>query len=159
MPPPSETKRNIWNRLFWVCLAAFVLYNLYGYGRHWEFGRYFMPRSLVAADGLHYLDGMPINSINRGFIAADIEEEVALVCLAILFAVYAVLAALIFRPVLPYLFPSRRRQILMKRAIILDMIREAEALGRRQDIDELICYYDRLGGPRYAPLFPERSDA
>jgi hypothetical protein len=53
------------------------------YGTRWEVGRYYLPRSLVAAGGQVYRDGADIDPINQAIIRADREEETILAILSI----------------------------------------------------------------------------
>lgn len=82
-----------------LALMLFAVVHFVGqHGRQWEFGRYGMPRTLLAADGRHLLDGSPALPYEVWLIRNGIEEEVMLgavtfivVCLG--FTVRAVRAA------------------------------------------------------------------
>ena len=60
--------------LFVYCCASFVG----DFGTRWECGRYYMPRTLVAADGHSYPDGKPIPAATLILARSGIEEDVML---------------------------------------------------------------------------------
>jgi hypothetical protein len=73
--------------LGWVIFLAVIANNLRGYGQQWEFGRYGMPSTLVAADGEHHLDGTPVPGVVLAIKNSGREEEAELAALAFVAAV------------------------------------------------------------------------
>ncbi len=64
--------------LGWAIFLYGAIHFVSSKGSQWEFGRYYMPRTLVAADGCCYPDGEPIPLPILALVRADIEEEVTL---------------------------------------------------------------------------------
>ena len=52
-------------------------------GTRWTAGRYGLPRSVLAPDGMHYQDGRLVDPYTQALVERDIEEEVLLAVLAI----------------------------------------------------------------------------
>jgi hypothetical protein len=59
--------------IFTVALSTFIG----GFGRRWEFGTLGAPRELIAADGLHYTDGTPVDDVSRGMNKGGFSTEKA----------------------------------------------------------------------------------
>ena len=118
----------IW--LGWLLLAFVVVSFLAKYKSHWEFGRYGMPRSLVAADGEHYLDGDDIDPISLGIARTGREEE------GYLMAFCLILAGLCWA-----WYMSAKLHRLKKEAFDMDeireLIREKSAQGHWDDVKKL----------------------
>lgn len=76
------------NRFFPSIAVLFFLYvavnGTLQYGTRWEFGRFGMPRTLIAEDGMHHLDGSPINPITLQLARSGYEEAYCLVMTGIL---------------------------------------------------------------------------
>jgi hypothetical protein len=75
--------------LCWVgglVYLGLIVHYVARYGSWWEFGRYGMPRSLVAADGVSHLDGTPIEAVTLSLVRSGREEEVYLACAAVIVA-------------------------------------------------------------------------
>lgn len=47
-------------------------------GRQWTFGRYWMPKILLAPDGMHFADGEPLDLIGLALVRSGHEEELHL---------------------------------------------------------------------------------
>ncbi|HWB12939.1 MAG TPA: hypothetical protein VG826_27185 [Pirellulales bacterium] len=65
---------------FFILIAAmypfvFVFFWARTYDRHWEFGRYGMPRTLVSADGRHFKSGEPLGPITTALVKSGHEED------------------------------------------------------------------------------------
>src|ERR1700722_13707112 len=73
-------------------LVAVPIYALWGHGKRWEFGRYMMPRSLVAPDGFHYQNGQEIDPLTLAAVRADREEESMLALASVVAILLALLA-------------------------------------------------------------------
>jgi hypothetical protein len=67
-----------------LVFVALVVNWAWKYGREWEFGRFVMPNSLVAPDGLHYRSGAEIDPVSLAIIRSGKEEEHWLAALGIL---------------------------------------------------------------------------
>jgi hypothetical protein len=84
------------SRLVDICGAGLLLgifINLLAHhGTWWTLGPHGMPVSLVAEDGLHYLDGEPLDPVTLWMVQNDCEEEVW----AGLFSFYAIMLLYIF---------------------------------------------------------------
>ena len=70
------------NRLFvFIALMFPVVFTFFWattYDRHWTFGRYGMPRTLLSADGAHFKSGEPLGPITTALVESGHEEEVYL---------------------------------------------------------------------------------
>ena len=53
----------VWEVLGWVIFLGLLVNFGLQYGSRWECGRYMMPRTLMAADGVHHPNGEPIESV------------------------------------------------------------------------------------------------
>lgn len=83
------------------------------YGRQWELGRYYMPRTIVAGDGYSYPDGTPIPLPILALVRADIEEETILVMAAVLCGLLLYLAWIVYRC---YCAAAEYRRLLSQRS-------------------------------------------
>jgi hypothetical protein len=86
--------------LNWLGYFAFfgiIFYFLSLHGREWEFGRYFMPRSLVNETGVEFRNGAKIDGATLALIKAGKEEEMYLAIGGIVLSVIAVYGMLIYR--------------------------------------------------------------
>lgn len=107
---------------------SFIAYAFFGYiafllvvhhGTRWEFGAYSLPHALVAADGVSYLDGTPVEPAILSIVQADIEVEVQLV-------IYSIVGVWLFVMIRLYRSTERgRRQLLKLRAMNETLGREA----------------------------------
>jgi hypothetical protein len=84
----SSTKKRSgsisWGMLGCLVFVSLVVNWAAKYGREWECGRYAMPHSLVAADGLHYRSRVEIDPVTLAIIRSGREEEHWLGALSIL---------------------------------------------------------------------------
>lgn len=67
----------------WVLFVALTVNHAMGYGTRWEFGRYWMQRPLIGADG-RYLDGGTVGPFTMWLVREDISEESLLVMLGLI---------------------------------------------------------------------------
>jgi hypothetical protein len=65
-----------------ILFLALIVHQACRYGTWWEFGRYGMPRSLVAADGRSHPDGTTLDPVTEAIYRSGHEEEAWLACLA-----------------------------------------------------------------------------
>lgn len=75
----------------WAFFLAVCGHQAWTYGVEWEFGRYGMPVSLVAPDGLHYQNGRELDPLTRYLINAGLQPECNLVLALLLSAAAAYL--------------------------------------------------------------------
>ena len=84
------------NRIFSAVTVVFLvgvtIFAVRGYGVRWTFGRYAMPRSVLALDRLHYLNGDEIDPVTRAAVSADREEEIMLALVSVVASLLAWLA-------------------------------------------------------------------
>jgi hypothetical protein len=76
--------------LGWLFFIFVTMANIARFGTHWEFGRYGMPSSTLAADGRTYLDGTEVDPVSLAIARSGWEEEFylgALIMLAVLVGV------------------------------------------------------------------------
>ena len=94
----SNHNRRI-HRLAWAGpLAMLLLFGQFAFrgGETWEFGRYGMPHTRLAADGVHLADCRPVSPVDGVLIRAGIEEEFYLTML-VLSGLFTVAAVLVIR--------------------------------------------------------------
>lgn len=101
------------NRFYSFVTYAFFGYAAYllhlHYGQRWEFGEYGLPHALIAADGMHYLDGTEVELAVRSIVEVDLEVEVQLV-------LYSIVAVWLFFMVRIYRQMERSRRQLFEAA-------------------------------------------
>jgi hypothetical protein len=110
--------RNALSFLGYALLIAMILHVACRHGTKWEFGRYGMPRTLVAADGVSYLDGTEIDEYSLALARSGNEEEVWL-------AIYAIIGTILAYGTYSILMQRRR--------YFAAFYRELERLHREQD--------------------------
>lgn len=121
----------------WALIVGVLVYNLAQHGAQWQFGRYFMPKSLLAADGKTYLDGSPVDDITLRIVKSGCEEEMYLgmaAVIGLLLICLVVKMARLHRS-------SRRMEERLRR----------QALGLPpcpQDLEYLVRTYGTPGSPR-----------
>ena len=76
-------------------MLGLVVYHASLFGTRWEFGRYFMPRTLVDASGFARPDGTPLDSFTLMVVRSGIEEEAELFMCGVLAVVLTMLALVI----------------------------------------------------------------
>ena len=89
--------RNPCATLGWLLFAVVVVYRVSEFGSTWTWGRYGMPRSLVAADGWHYANGGRIDPVTKALIDGHCEEKAYLVMAGVLATLLTGLAAVVWR--------------------------------------------------------------
>lgn len=108
------------NRFYSFVAYAFFTYMAYmvviHHGQRWEFGEYGLPRALIAADGMHYLDGAEVELAIRSIVQADLEVEVQLV-------LYSIVAVWLFFMVRLYRSMERSRRQLVKLRVLNESLR------------------------------------
>lgn len=80
---PGRINRNPIASCGYFLLAYLIVREASLYGTNWVLGKYYMPRSLVAADGLHYPNGEVIDPLTLSLIRSGNEEIAYLILLAI----------------------------------------------------------------------------
>jgi len=73
-------------------MLGLVAYHASQFGTRWEFGRYFMPRTLVDASGFARPDGTPLDSFTLMMVRSGIEEEAELFMFCFMTVVLTMLA-------------------------------------------------------------------
>jgi hypothetical protein len=63
-----------------ILLFAVVCYAV-NYGYSWTLGRYYMPVTILASDGIHCMNGLPADPITRVLVHYDWEAEYLLTVL------------------------------------------------------------------------------
>ncbi len=76
-------------------MLGLVIYHASLLGTRWEFGRYFMPRTLVDASGFARPDGTPLDAFTLMMVQSGIEEEAELFMCGVLAVVLTMLALVI----------------------------------------------------------------
>jgi hypothetical protein len=80
----QQTKGAIPMKALWGILGWVVFIGLAGnfalqHGSWWEFGKFGMPHTLVAADGVHHPNGEEIDPVTLAMARSGVEEEAMLV--------------------------------------------------------------------------------
>jgi hypothetical protein len=130
--------------VYWLANLAFLALTIRFvcmYGSEWEFGRYCMPRSLVAPDGRTYANGREIDPITLALIRADREEETFLTMLGVLAGVIVVGGASIYRG-------HRHLLRLQHMGNLLAVADKYQREGRWNEAGELLRQYEALAGIR-----------
>ena len=87
------------DRLFAVVgplfMLGLVVYHASLFGTRWEFGRYYMPHTLVDASGFARPDGTPLDSFTLMMVRSGIEEEAELLMGGVLAVVLTMLALVV----------------------------------------------------------------
>lgn len=76
-------------------MLGLVVYHASLFGTRWEFGRYFMPRTLVDASGFARPDGTPLDAFTLMMVRSEIEEEAELFMCGVLAVVLTMLALVV----------------------------------------------------------------
>lgn len=94
-------------------MLVLVVYQVSLYGTRWEFGRYFMPRTMVDASGLFHPNGTPLGPFEVMVVQSGIEEELELFMCVLLVVLFTMLALIVRRG------NVLRRQLAASRAELL----------------------------------------
>lgn len=114
-----------------VLLALFLRF-ICMYGSEWEFGRYYMPRSIVRPDGRTYADGREIDPITLELIRGDREEVCCLFMLGILACVVVVGSV--------SLYLGQRKFVKLNQLwMMMQEAKRAQLEGRWQEAEELLA--------------------
>src|SRR5277367_3236324 len=70
--------------LGWALFLGLAGYFFLQHGSHWEFGKFGMPHTLIAADGVHHPDGTEIDPATLAMARTGAEEETMLAALCVL---------------------------------------------------------------------------
>lgn len=81
-------------------MLGLVVYHASLLGTQWEFGRYYMPRTLTDESGFARPDGTPLDSFTMMMVHSGIEEEAELLMFCILIAVLTMFALVVRQGVL-----------------------------------------------------------
>jgi hypothetical protein len=141
-PPPR--KKDIWDYLFWPVLFAGIGWMIYTHGTRWEFGRYGMPRPLVAEDGWHYLDGAEVDGISLSLYRAGRHEEVMLALVLFMAVMFAGLLHIHYRL-------ACQDGLRSMWEFVDEKAKQAEAEGRLQDAIDLLEWYAREADKLHPP--------
>ncbi len=91
MKPPDR----FFSRVVPLFMFGLVVYHASLFGTRWEFGRYFMPRTLVDASGFARPDGTPLDQFTLMMVRSGIEEEAELFMCGVLAVVLTMLALVV----------------------------------------------------------------
>jgi hypothetical protein len=74
-------------------IVAMIAFRVTTYGTQWTFGRYGMPQTLLASDGMHYPNGEPVIPLMASLARSGWEPEiylvgVSVVIVCVLYVVY-----------------------------------------------------------------------
>ena len=76
-------------------MLGLVVYHASLFGTRWEFGRYYMPRTLTDVSGFARPDGTPLDAFTLMVVRSGIEEEAELFMCGVLAVVLTMLALVI----------------------------------------------------------------
>jgi hypothetical protein len=123
-------------------LAALGWHFVEGFGSRWEFGRHCMPKSLVAQDGVHYLDGTTIDSITLSAVRNGNEEDVLLTMTCVIGLLLGWWAVGLLQ-----IANLKKRSLKLDR--LMARIHEKQDQGEWKEAEQLLDLYDRLAREAY----------
>ena len=77
--------------LGWLLFIGIIANFVYEHSKRWECGRYYMPHTVLAADGTHYRDGSEVEAIQLMIARSGNEEEIWLGVIGLLLCMLALI--------------------------------------------------------------------